>query len=194
MMLLLTLLKSKQRSHAVAGAFTDVWVGFLNQKSKLLGQSRWLCCSRTWLAGSSTSSCVSAWYVPHPACIVSDILYSLVPPNQGDPAEILASPIYQPVGQIFYNSLGRSGGLFYTVSALIIVQFVCFTAMVSPKQLSFCLRSYFALVRRYHFSSGFPLCASKDLRNLSLVAFVWPYLKRFTPPIFCSGLNVCWSL
>jgi hypothetical protein len=56
---------------------------------------------------------------------------------QGDPAEILASPIYQPVGQLFYNSLGRGGGLFYTVAAFIILQFVCFTAMVSPKQLSF---------------------------------------------------------
>lgn len=47
----------------------------------------------------------------------------------GDPAEILASPIYQPVGQLFYNSLGRSGGLFYTIAAFIILQFVCFTAM-----------------------------------------------------------------
>lgn len=48
----------------------------------------------------------------------------------GDPAEILASPIYQPVGQLFYNSLGKSGGIFYTVCGFIILKFVCFTAMV----------------------------------------------------------------
>ncbi len=38
----------------------------------------------------------------------------------GDPAEILASPIVQPVAQIFYNVLGKSGGIFYTVCAVII--------------------------------------------------------------------------
>jgi hypothetical protein len=38
----------------------------------------------------------------------------------GDPAEILASPIAQPVAQIFYNSLGKTGGIFYTVCAVII--------------------------------------------------------------------------
>ncbi|KIW49180.1 hypothetical protein PV05_10880 [Exophiala xenobiotica] len=46
----------------------------------------------------------------------------------GDPAEILASPIYQPVAQIFYNSLGKGAGIFFTVCAFIILQFVCFTA------------------------------------------------------------------
>lgn len=46
----------------------------------------------------------------------------------GDPAEIMASPIYQPVGQIYYNSLGKTGGVFFTVCAFIILQFVCFTA------------------------------------------------------------------
>jgi len=46
----------------------------------------------------------------------------------GDPAAILASPIAQPVAQLFYNSLGKGGGIFYTVSAFIILQFVCFTA------------------------------------------------------------------
>ena|SRR6266498_714339 len=49
----------------------------------------------------------------------------------GDPAEILASPVAQPVAQIFYNSLGKAGGIFYTVCALIIIKFVCFSAMVS---------------------------------------------------------------
>jgi amino acid permease (GABA permease) len=47
----------------------------------------------------------------------------------GDPAEILASPIVQPVAQIFYNSLGKAGGIFYTVCGFLIIKFVCFTAM-----------------------------------------------------------------
>jgi amino acid permease (GABA permease) len=46
----------------------------------------------------------------------------------GDPAEILASPIYQPVAQIFYNSLGKGASIFFTVSAFLILQFVCWTA------------------------------------------------------------------
>jgi hypothetical protein len=48
----------------------------------------------------------------------------------GDPSAILASPVEQPVAQIFYNVLGKSGGIFYTVCAFIIIKFVCFTAMV----------------------------------------------------------------
>jgi len=48
----------------------------------------------------------------------------------GDPADILASPIVQPVAQIFYNSLGKAGGIFYTVCGFLIIKFVCFTAMV----------------------------------------------------------------
>jgi amino acid transporter len=46
----------------------------------------------------------------------------------GDPQEILASPIVQPVAQIYYNSLGKSAGIFFTVCAFIVLQFVCFTA------------------------------------------------------------------
>lgn len=46
----------------------------------------------------------------------------------GDINEILDSPIVQPVAQIYYNSLGKGGGIFYTVCAFIILQFVCFTA------------------------------------------------------------------
>ena len=67
----------------------------------------------------------------------------------GDVAEILGSPMQQPVAQIFYNVLGEAGGLFYTVCAVIIrklsiellgdddqltegtVKFVCFAGMVS---------------------------------------------------------------
>jgi amino acid transporter len=48
--------------------------------------------------------------------------------TMGDRDAILASPMQQPVAQIFYNSLGRAGGIFFTVCAFIILQFVCFTA------------------------------------------------------------------
>jgi amino acid transporter len=47
----------------------------------------------------------------------------------GDPDEILASPMAQPVAQIFYNSLGKGGGMFFTIAGLIIIKFVTFTAM-----------------------------------------------------------------
>jgi amino acid permease (GABA permease) len=46
----------------------------------------------------------------------------------GDPAAIEASIFEQPVAQIYYNSLGKSGGIAFTVFAFIILQFVCFTA------------------------------------------------------------------
>ena len=48
--------------------------------------------------------------------------------TMGDPTSILGSPIQQPVAQIYYNSLGRAGGIFFTVCAFVILQFVCFTA------------------------------------------------------------------
>lgn len=47
----------------------------------------------------------------------------------GDPSELLASSLGQPVAQLYYNSLGLKGGIAFTVFALIIIQFVCFTAM-----------------------------------------------------------------
>lgn len=47
----------------------------------------------------------------------------------GDPSEILASTLAQPVAQLYYNSLGKSGGIFFTVCGFIIIKFVCFTAM-----------------------------------------------------------------
>ncbi|KAJ5217988.1 uncharacterized protein N7498_000087 [Penicillium cinerascens] len=49
----------------------------------------------------------------------------------GNPTEILGSPMDQPVAQIFYNSLGKGGGMFFTIAALIIIKFVTFTAMQS---------------------------------------------------------------
>lgn len=49
----------------------------------------------------------------------------------GDPDAILnQSTIGQPVAQIFYNSLGKSGGIAFTVFGFLIIKFVCFTALV----------------------------------------------------------------
>lgn len=45
------------------------------------------------------------------------------------PNGILGSPIEQPVAQIFYNVLGKGGGITFTVCAFIIIKFVTFTAM-----------------------------------------------------------------
>ncbi|TKA69822.1 hypothetical protein B0A55_07506 [Friedmanniomyces simplex] len=47
----------------------------------------------------------------------------------GDIADVLASPMQQPVAQIFYNVLGKAGGIVFTVCAFIIIKFVTFTAM-----------------------------------------------------------------
>lgn len=50
----------------------------------------------------------------------------------GNPAEILATQkngMYQPVALIFLHSLGKSGAIFFTVAALVIIKFVTFTAM-----------------------------------------------------------------
>jgi amino acid transporter len=47
----------------------------------------------------------------------------------GNPDDILVSPMAQPVAQIFYNSLGKGGGMFFTIAGLIIIKFVTFTAM-----------------------------------------------------------------
>jgi len=49
--------------------------------------------------------------------------------RMGDPADILTSPIEQPVAQLFYNVLGKAGGIVFTVCAFIIIKFVTFTAM-----------------------------------------------------------------
>lgn len=47
----------------------------------------------------------------------------------GDPVEILASPIGQPVVQIFYNVMGKGAAIFFAVSAFLIMNFVCITAL-----------------------------------------------------------------
>ena len=49
--------------------------------------------------------------------------------TMGDPTEILGSPMAQPVAQVFYNVTGRSGGIFFTVSAYIILNFTAMTAI-----------------------------------------------------------------
>lgn len=49
----------------------------------------------------------------------------------GDPANIITNPIDQPVAYLFFNSLGKGGGIFFTLCGFIIIKFVCFTAMVS---------------------------------------------------------------
>lgn len=59
----------------------------------------------------------------------------------GDPNEILQSPISQPVSQIFYNVLGRGGGIFFTVAAFVIMNFVGITATQS------CSRTAWAFAR-----------------------------------------------
>lgn len=52
----------------------------------------------------------------------------------GDPTEILNSVVGQPVAQIFYNVLGKGGGIFFTVAAFIIMNFVAITALHSSSR------------------------------------------------------------
>jgi len=91
----------------------------------------------------------------------------------GDPAAILASPIYQPVAQIFYNSLGKTGGIVFTVCAFIILQFVCFTATQALA------RTVFA------FSRDKLLPASK----------LWTIVNRRTgTPLLAVWISVFWCI
>ncbi|KAF2397978.1 amino acid transporter [Trichodelitschia bisporula] len=59
----------------------------------------------------------------------------------GNPEEILASPVAQPVAQIYYNSLGKAGGVAFTVFAFLIIEFVCWTALQATA------RTFFAFSR-----------------------------------------------
>jgi amino acid permease (GABA permease) len=52
----------------------------------------------------------------------------------GNPNDILASVVDQPVAQIFYNVLGKGGGIFFTVAAFIIMNFVAITALHSSSR------------------------------------------------------------
>ena len=47
----------------------------------------------------------------------------------GDVNAVLASPIGQPVAQIFYNVTGKNGGLFFTCSAFIVLNFGAMAAI-----------------------------------------------------------------
>lgn len=59
---------------------------------------------------------------------VLGILYNIVLAFcMGDPIDILNSS--QPVAQIYYNSLGKGGGIFYTVAMFIIMNFVGVSAL-----------------------------------------------------------------
>jgi len=91
----------------------------------------------------------------------------------GDPAEILASPIVQPVAQIFYNSLGKGAGIFFTVSAFIILQFVCFTATQALA------RTVFAY--------------SRD--RLIPMSWVWTKINPLTQtPLYAVWISVFWCI
>lgn len=47
----------------------------------------------------------------------------------GDVDSILGSRIAQPVAQIFFNILGKTGGMVFTICAFVIIKFVTFAAM-----------------------------------------------------------------
>lgn len=91
----------------------------------------------------------------------------------GEPTEILASPMAQPVAQIFYNSLGKTGGMVYTCCAFIILQFVCFTATQALG------RTVFAF--------------SRD--NLIPLSWLWTKVNRFTgTPIYAVWISVAFCI
>lgn len=91
----------------------------------------------------------------------------------GDPSVLLSSPIDQPVAQLYFNSLGKSGGIFYTVCALIILQFVCFTATQALA------RTVFAF--------------SRD--RLIPLSRVWTIIdKRTGTPLYAVWISVFWCV
>ena len=47
----------------------------------------------------------------------------------GDITTTLASPLGQPVAQIFYNNIGKSGGIFFTVAGFLIMNFCCIVSI-----------------------------------------------------------------
>jgi len=54
-----------------------------------------------------------------------------------DSSVLIDSVTLQPVAQLFFNSLGKGGSIFFTVSGFIIIKFVCFTAMQSLSRTVF---------------------------------------------------------
>ena len=47
----------------------------------------------------------------------------------GDPTEKLSNVVDQPVAQIFYDVIGRNGGIFFTVAAFLVLNFTAMTAI-----------------------------------------------------------------
>lgn len=91
----------------------------------------------------------------------------------GSPSAILASPMEQPVAQIFYDSLGKAGGIVYTVCAFILLQFICFTALQALARTVFA----FSRDRLLPFSS------------------VWIRINRFTEtPLYAVWFSVFWCI
>ncbi|EOD47364.1 putative amino acid permease protein [Neofusicoccum parvum UCRNP2] len=105
---------------------------------------------------------------------IAGFLYNIVLAFcMGDPATILASPIEQPVAQIFFQSLGKAGGVFYTLCAFIILQFVCWTATQALA------RTVFAF--------------SRD--RLVPGAHLWTKIDRRTgTPIYAVWFSVFWCI
>ena len=90
-----------------------------------------------------------------------------------DTSKILSSPMAQPVAQIFYDSLGKGGGIFFTVCAFIIAQFVCFTATQALG------RTVFAF--------------SRD--RLIPLSKVWTIIdKRTGTPIYAVWISIFWCI
>ena len=91
----------------------------------------------------------------------------------GSQEKILASPMAQPVAQIFFNSLGKAGGIFYTVCAFMILQFVCWSATQALA------RTFFAF--------------SRD--RLVPGSRWWVKINRFTGiPLNAVWITVFWSV
>lgn len=89
----------------------------------------------------------------------------------GDPLAILSAS--QPVAMIFYNSLGQTGGVIYTVFAFIILQFVCFTAVQALA------RTVFAF--------------SRD--RLIPLSRVWTQVNRWTgTPLYAVWFSIFWCI
>lgn len=96
--------------------------------------------------------------------------------TMGDPkvdGGILGSPVGQPVAQIFYNNLGKSGGIAFSVFGFIIIKFVCFTAMQALA------RTVFAF--------------SRD--NLLPFSRIWTKILPLTgTPILAVWISVFWCI
>lgn len=92
-------------------------------------------------------------------------------------AVLAESKINQPVAQIYYNSLGKAGGIFFTLSGFIIIKFVCFTAMQATA------RTVFAFSRDglLPFSSVWTKINSKTGTPLTSVWFC---------VLFCIAINL----